>query len=193
MKPIAKDDILTKDEYERQRPDFRRRIMTLKGRRRVPIGDHATLHFENRDTMLYQIHEMLRAEDSWMREGAIEEELGAYNPLVPSGGELSATLMIEYEEQEERSQKLRELIGIDHHLWLVVDDTEPVPARFDDAQVSPTRISSVQYLRWPLDDERVRLIGQDGMVVRVVADHPHYQAQAVLSEETRRELSGDLE
>jgi hypothetical protein len=85
------------DEYERQRPDLRRRIMTLKAKRRVPLGDHATLHFETRDTMLYQVHEMLRAEDSWQRPGAVEAELEAYNPLIPSDGALSATLMIEYE------------------------------------------------------------------------------------------------
>ena len=192
MKPIAKDEILSKEEYERQRPDLRRRIMTLKGRRRVPLGDHATLHFETRDTMLYQVHEMLRAEDSWRRKGAIEDELEAYNPLVPSGGALSATLMIEYETPEERTHHLQALLGIDRHLWLVVGDTEPVLARFDSAQVSPTRISSVQYVRFPLDGGRVGLMGQGGTVVRVVVDHPHYQAQAVLSEETRRELAGDL-
>ena len=131
MKPIAKDEILSKEEYERRRPDLRRKIMTLKSRRRVPLGDHATLHFETRDTMLYQVHEMLRAEGSWRRQGAIEDELEAYNPLVPSGGALSATLMIEYGTSEQRAHHLRELLGIDRHLWLVVGDTEPVlAARF---------------------------------------------------------------
>jgi hypothetical protein len=192
MKPIGKDEILTKDEYERQRPDFRRRIMTLKGRRRVPLGDHATLHFETRDTMLYQVHEMLRAEDSWTRDGAIEDELEAYNPLIPSDGALSATLMIEYETPEERSHHLRELLGIDRHLRLAVGDTEPVLAVFDSAQVSQTRISSLQYVRWALDVGRVGLIGQEGTVLKVMLDHPHYRAQAVLSEETRRELAADL-
>lgn len=192
MKTIEKSEILSKEEYERRRPDFRRRIMTLKGRRRVPLGDHATLHFETRDTMLYQVHEMLRAEDSWLRQGAVEDELEAYNPLVPSGGALSATLMIEYETPEQRAHQLRELLGIDRHLWLVVSDTEPVLAKFDSAQVSPTRISSVQYVRIPLDGDRIRRIGEEGTVVKVVLDHPSYRAQAVLSEETRRELAGDL-
>ena len=192
MKTIEKSEILSKEEYERRRPDFRRRIMTLKGRRRVPLGDHATLHFETRDTMLYQVHEMLRAEDSWLRQGAVEDELEAYNPLVPSGGALSATLMIEYETPEQRAHQLRELLGIDRHLWLVVSDTEPVLAKFDSAQVSPTRISSVQYVRIQLDGDRIRRIGEEGTVVKVVLDHPSYRAQAVLSEETRRELAGDL-
>jgi hypothetical protein len=192
MKPIEKSEILSKDEYERQRPDLRRRIMTVKGRRRVPLGDHATVHFESRDTMLYQVHEMLRAEDSWTRDGAIEDELDAYNPLIPSDGALSATLMIEYETPEERAHHLHGLLGIDRHLWLVVGDTEPVLARFDSAQVSPTRISSVQYVRWALDAEQIQRLGEEGTVVKVILDHPHYRSQAVLSEETRRELAGDL-
>lgn len=192
MKPIEKHEILTKDDYQRQREDTRRRVMTLKNRRRVPLGDHATLHFETRDTMLYQVHEMLRAEDSWTRDGAIEDELVAYNPLIPADGELSGTLMIEYETPEQRAHHLHELLGIDRHLWLVVGDTEPMLARFDSAQVSSTRISSVQYVRFPLDGERIRRISEDGTVVKVILDHPHYRAQAVLSEETRRELAGDL-
>jgi hypothetical protein len=192
MKPITADEILTKDEYERTRPDIRRRIMTLKGRRRVPVGDHATLHFETRDTMLYQVHEMLRAEDSWQRPGAIPDELEAYNPLIPAGGELSATLMLEYETPEERAHHLQELLGIDRHVWLQVADTDPVLATFDHAQVSETRVSSVQYIKWPIDGERAQLLRADGTVVRVVIDHPHYAAQSVLSEETRKEIAGDL-
>lgn len=193
MRPIETSEILGKDEYERQRPETRRRIMTLKAKRRVPLGDHATLHFETRDTMLYQVHEMLRAEDSWQRPGAVEAELEAYNPLIPSDGALSATLMIEYETPVERARHLSELVGIDRHLWLAVGDTPPLPALLDAAQASPTRISSVQYVRWSFDGERARLLASDGTVLRVVLDHPHYAAQAVLSEETRRELANDLQ
>ena len=192
MRPIKTDEILTRDEYERRRPDMRRRVMALKSRRRVPLGDHATLHFETGDTMLYQVHEILRAEDSWRRPGAVEDEFAAYNPLIPAGGALSATLMIGYETPEERAHHLSELVGIDRHVWLVVGDTPRLLAQFDSAQASPTRISSVQYLRWPIDEERAPVLAADGAVVRVVLDHPHYSAQAVLSEETRRELAGDL-
>jgi hypothetical protein len=192
MQPITKDEILTKEQYETARSDVRRRVMTLKGKRRVPIGDHATLHFETRDTMLYQVHEMLRAEDSWLRQGAVEDELEAYNPLIPSGDELSATLMLEYETVEQRTHHLRELLGLDHRVWLQVGDAEPVLAEFDQAQVSPARISSVQYIKWPIDPERARLLRTAGTVVRVVIDHPHYSAQSVLSEETRQEIAGDL-
>lgn len=193
MEPIRKQDVLGGAEYERTRPDFRRQVMALKNRRRVAIGEHATLHFETRETMLYQIHEMLRAESSWERPGAIEDELEAYNPLVPSGRELSATLMIEYATPKERATRLRELLGLDDHLWLYIGDTGPVKAAFDSAQVSPTRISSVQYVKWPVSEEQAELIKTAGTVLRVVIDHPCYDAQAVLGEETRSELAADLD
>lgn len=193
MEPIRPDEILSKEEYERSRPDFRRRIMAIKSRRRVAVGDHATLHFENRETMLYQVHEMLRVEDSWAREGAIEDELAAYNPLVPAGDELEATLMLSYETPEERTEWLSRLVGLESHVWLVVGDSDPVPAEFDHAQVSPTRVSAVQYLRWPIDPQRAAGLRTEGTVVRVVIDHPEYRAQSVLSEDTRRELAGDLD
>jgi hypothetical protein len=193
MKPISPTDIMSKQEYASRREDMRRRIMALKAKRRVPLGEHVTLHFETRDTMLYQVHEMLRAEDSWERPDAIEDELEAYNPLIPGGNELSATLFLEYETPEERNQRLQDLLGIDRHLWLQVGDTEPLLARFDQAQVSPTRVSSVQYVKWPIDSERARLVATDGTVVRARIDHPAYEAQAVLSEETRKEIARDLE
>jgi hypothetical protein len=193
MQPLTSEEILSKEEYERMRPGLRRHIIALKARRRVPVGDHATVHFETRETMRYQVHEMLRAEDSWRRRGAVEGELEAYNPLIPAGGELSATLMLEWETAEERAHHLRELRGLDRHLWLQVGDTEPVAAAFDDAQVSSDRISSVQYVKWPVDDERCRLLRTDGTVVRVILDHPHYGARAVLGEETRKEIATDLD
>jgi len=192
MEPIRTDEILGRDAYERARPGLRRRIAVLKERRRVPVGAHATLHFETRDTMLYQVHEMLRAEGSWERPGAVEDELAAYNPLVPSGRELSATLMLEYEVPEERAVRLRELLGLEEHLWLHVGDGGPVRGVFDRAQVSPTRISSVQYVKFPLSEEQARLLRAEGTVLRLVVDHPAYLARAVLGEETRRELARDL-
>lgn len=193
MQPLRKQDILGGLEYERNRPDLRRRVMALKSRRRAAIGEHATLHFETRETMLYQVHEMLRAESSWERPRAVEDELDAYNPLIPSGRELSATLMLEYESPEERAARLTQLLGLDQHLWLHIGTTEPVKANFDSAQVSSTRISSVQYVKWPLSDEQAELIKTEGTVLRVVVDHPSYQAQAVLGEEIRRELAADLD
>jgi hypothetical protein len=194
MDLIREEEIKGAAEYDAMRPDFRRRIMAMKDKRRVPVGDHITVHFETRDTMLYQVYEMLRAESSWDRPGAIKEELEAYNPLIPQNGSLSATMMIEYQTPKERAHHLEALVGLDDgHVWLEVADAGRVAAVFDNAQVSPTRISSVQYISWPLDDDQRTLLQEDGSVVRIVIDHPHYQAKAVLGEETRKELAGDLE
>ena len=192
MDQIRPDEIMPREAYEAERDTVRRRVMVRKARRRVPLGDHATLHFETRETMLYQVHEMLRAEGSWQRPGAVEDELEAYNPLVPNGRSLTATLMIEYDDPAERAARLSELCGIEDHLWLHVGETAPISATFDDAQASDGRISSVQYVRWDLGDQSACLLKAEGTVVRIRIDHPRYAASVVLSEETRRELAGDL-
>lgn len=192
MQPIRADEILSREEYERTRPEVRRRIMARKARRRVPLGEHATLHFETRETMWYQVHEMLRAEGSWSRPGAVEAELAVYNPLIPRSDELSATLMFEYDSPAERAVKLAELVGIEGCLRLLIGNAPPVVAAFDAAQVSPGRISSVQYVKFPLTPEHAELVAREGTVLKVDLDHPAYQAQAVLGEETRKELAADL-
>ncbi|MBP7148156.1 MAG: DUF3501 family protein [Acidobacteria bacterium] len=191
MKPLERADILGKAEYEAARVDFRRRIMARKARRRLELGDSVSVHFEDHETMRYQIQEMLRAEDSWERPGAVEAELEAYNPLIPRAGELSATIMFEYPTPGERDRRLRELVGIERHLWLAIGDAEPVAAVFDERQISRERISSVQYVKWLLSDRQRALLKADGTVVRIVIDHPALRAQAVLGEATRREIMSD--
>lgn len=191
MKPLSEADVLGRDEYERVRPELRRRIMMLKGQRRVALGDHCTVHFECRETMRYQVQEMLRAERSWDRRGAVRDELEAYNPIVPGPGELSATLMLEYETPEERARVLPEFVGIDRHVFLRIGDTDPILASFDRGQIDEHKVSSVQYLKWGIDDARRRLLKQDGTVLRLEITHPRYSAQAVLSEETRRAIMSD--
>jgi len=191
VKPLTKDDILGADAYERERPDLRRRIMPIKDRRRVTVGDHCSVLFECRDTLGYQVHEMLRAEHSWSRPGAVEAELEAYNPLIPAAGELSATVMFEFDDEEERRVRFAELVGIDRHLMLVIGDTSPMLARFDRMQIDDQRISSVQFVKWDLDERRRALLKTDGTVLRLAIDHPKYAAQAVLSETTRKAIMHD--
>ncbi|RMG45686.1 MAG: DUF3501 family protein [Acidobacteria bacterium] len=191
MEPLRREEIPSRETYEAQRPAFRRRILALKRKRRVLVGDHLSVHFENRETMRYQVLEMLRAEGTWNDERAVRDELEAYNPLIPGEGELSATLMFEYETPEERQEHLRALLGIERHVFLVIGDTAPLPAEFDRMQIGTDRISSVQYVKWRLDPARRERLRQEGTVVRIVVDHPHYSAQAVLSEETRREIASD--
>ncbi len=191
MHPLTPADILSADAYERERDALRRRLLVVKDRRRVQVGDHCSVHFETRDTIRYQVHEMLRAERSWSRPGAIEDELVAYNPLIPASGELSATLMFEWDDPDERHRNLSALVGIERHLWLVVGESAPLAARFDRAQMSPGRVSAVQFVKWDLGPVRRPQLRADGTVVRLVIDHPHYRAQSVLSEETRKELALD--
>lgn len=191
MQLLTTSDIMGKDAYEQARPAFRRRVMVLKGRRRVAVGDHMTFQFENRDTMHYQVQEMLRAEESWLRDGAIGDELAAYNPLIPQSGELSATLMIEYATAQERALMLPQFVAIDRHVRLQIGDTAPVLAVFDRGQIDEHKVSSVQYVKFPLSEEQRRLLATAGTVVRLSVDHPAYMAQAVLSEETRIEIAHD--
>jgi hypothetical protein len=191
MRKIETSEILTRETYERRRPELRRRIMTEKAKRRVPVGDHCSVHFENHDTMLYQVHEMLRAEGTWDNPEAVAAEIGAYNPIVPSPGELSATLMFEYETEAERAVVLPKLVGIDRHVWLEIGDSPPLLAALDRGQIDAHKVSSVQYARWTLGPRERALLKEDGAVVRLRFDHPEYRAQAVVSEETRRAIMND--
>jgi hypothetical protein len=191
MQRLTKADIVGEDEYERMRPEFRRRVMVQKDKRRVRVGDHCTLHFENRDTMRYQVHEMLRAEASWTRPGAIDAELEAYNALIPDTGELSATMMLEYESARERALMLPRFAGIDQHVWLQIGGTAPILAGFDHGQIGARKVSSVQYVKFRLSGDRIEALQIDGTVARIVIDHPAYRAQAVLSEETRKTIARD--
>lgn len=191
MPQLTENDLLSGTDYERQRDTIRRQIITKKDRRRVVVGDHCSVHFECRETLRYQILEMLRVEQSWNRPGAIEDELTAYNPLLPGNGELSATVMLEYETAEERAERLTALVGLEQHLWLVVGDTPRVLSSFDDRQMSDGKVSSVQFVLWRLDAAQCALLETEGTVLRIVIDHPSYRAQSVLSEQTRKEISGD--
>ncbi|MEQ1757113.1 MAG: DUF3501 family protein [Vicinamibacterales bacterium] len=193
MTLLTPADVLGKDAYEEARPDFRRRVMLQKDKRRVLVGEHMTFLFENRDTMLYQVQEMLRAEGSWLRPGAVEEELDAYNALIPATGELSATMMLEYATAAERALMLPQFVRIEQHLRLKIGDAPPLLASFDRGQIDEHKVSSVQYVKWTLSAEHRRLLSQDGTVVRLVVDHPAYTAQAVLSEDTRKAIARDCD
>lgn len=165
MSPLVHSDLLTGPEYEREREGVRRRVMMIKDRRRVLVGDHCSVHFECRETLRYQVLEMLRAERSWSRPGAVDDELRAYSPLLPGTGDLSATVMFEYEASEERSVALSALTGIEHHLWLVVGDTPTILAQFDHRQMDASRVSAVQFVRWSLDATQREALRTDGTVV----------------------------
>jgi hypothetical protein len=191
MNLLTRDDIVGRDAYERERADLRRRLIAEKHHRRVELGPHCTVLFESRETMRYQVHEMLRTEASWDRPGAVDEELAAYNALIPQSGELSATLMLEYETPEERATALPAFVGLERHLTLQIGDTPPRLGTFDRGQIDEDKVSSVQYVKWRLDEGQRALLKASGTVLRLVLDHPYYQAQAVLGEQTRAIISSD--
>jgi len=188
MQPVTTSEIKNIAEYELVRPEWRRQVMALKDRRRIHVGDHVTFLFENHQTIVYQIQEMMRAE-RLVRPEEIANEVAVYNELIPARGELSATLLIEYETPAERDVRLRELVGLERHVWLEVQG-QRVLARFDDRQMSPERLSAVQYLKFQLTPQQAKTFPQDA---RLIIDHPHYRAEQTLSAEQRAELAPDLE
>jgi len=190
MKPVQVSDIRTLADYERQREEFRKHILAVKEPRRVTVGNHLTFLFENVDTVLYQIQEMLRVERI-TEPAAIAHEVETYNELVPGRDELTATLLIEFEDPAERAVMLRALVGLERHVKLEIDGCEPCAAVFDERQMSPDKISSVHYIRFPIGRERTAAL-KSGAAVEVVADHPRLSARSALSAVQRAALAEDL-
>ncbi|MFM2153995.1 MAG: hypothetical protein RL199_2430 [Pseudomonadota bacterium] len=181
MQPVQRSEILDLAAYEALRDGVRAEVLSLKAARRVGLGGHMTLLFENRDTVRYQVQEMLRVE-RLVAEREILHELATYNELVPGDGELSATLLLEYPDEVQRDRQLRALVGLEQALSLRVGGLPPVPAMFDTRQVSTERISSVHYVRWALPGPHRAAFKSAGLGgdARIVVDHPSYRAEAVL-------------
>ena len=181
MRPVAVSEVKNLAEYELERETWRPQVMALKDRRRIRVGNHLTFLFENRDTVRYQIQEMLRIERI-VKPAEVAHEVETYNELIPAPGELSACLLIEYEDAEERDVRLRELLGLENHV-------AGAKARFDDRQMSTDRISAVQYVKFSLTPEQA---AQFPSGANLVVDHPYYEAVRVLSPQELTELSSDL-
>ncbi len=189
---LKKEELYSLEEYARIRPEFRRKVMAHKKERIVPIGPHATLHFESRLTMHYQVQEMLRAERIFEPD-EIQEELDAYNPLIPDGGNWKATLMIEYDDPEVRKEKLRELKGIEQAVWVQVGEhprVHPI-ANEDLERETEDKTSSVHFLRFELSPEMVA-DAKAGAPIRVGIDHPRYRYETTVPETVRKSLVADL-
>jgi hypothetical protein len=192
MKPVERSEILPLDEYERIRPHFRTRIIQEKSRRRAALGDIMSVMFENHDTVLLQIQEMLRTERI-TREQGIAHELDTYNELVPADDQLSMTLFIEILEREERERMLVALCGMEEHVHVEIDG-ERFPAGGAAREGAESeRTTAVQYYKIHLGNEAAhRLRSGEAKTVVVVIDHPAYRARAELGPEVRAELAGDL-
>ena len=187
MRPIELSEIKNIADYELIRPALRPRMIALKDRRRIRVGDHLTFLFEDRETVLYQIQEMMRIERI-VKPEEVAHELATYNELIPADGELSATLLIEYESAEERTLWLEQLLGLEQHIWLEASGRRTL-ASLDTRQISPNRISSVQYLRFRLSAEQITAFPRESALI---VDHPKYAVTHMLTPEERRELSDDL-
>jgi hypothetical protein len=192
MKPVERNEILGLADYETLRDRFRARVIEEKRIRRVALGPRATAVFENRDTVLMQVQEMLRTERI-TREAAILHEIATYNELLPGHDELSATVMIEIADTDVRDRFLVEARGFERAVALVVDG-ERQAAKWDPARELPERTSAVHYLKFPLSEKaaaHLRAKTKDARIEMVV-DHPAYQAKVPLSPAAAASLAEDL-
>jgi len=190
---LTRDDILPPAEYAAMRSEQRKRITEIKRHRRVEVGPFATFYFENYETMRHQVQEMLHIERGG--EAQIEDELAAYNPLIPQENELVATVMFEIDDPARRASVLARLGGIEEHVFLDIAGQrirgEPDPTR---ENTSPEgKASSVQFLRFPFTDDQIARFKTPGAQAIAGFDHPNYGHMAVLPEPVRAALAEDFD
>jgi hypothetical protein len=189
MKKVVLEDILGFAAYEKVRQEFRQDIIEKKKNRRVAVGDKVSMVFENRDTVIFQIQEMLRAEKIGDLD-KIREEIAVYNELIPDAGELSATMFLEIEDQSHLREDLLKFLGIDEAVSLRIG-SHVVPARFEEGRSKEDKISAVQYVRFPFDSTaQAAFVGGD--TSELVIDHPNYRVSVALSPQMQKSLAEDL-
>jgi hypothetical protein len=194
MHHLQASDLLSLEDYHRQRPDFRSRVMAHKKLRQVAVGPNATLYFEDRLTVQYQVQEMLRIERIFEAEG-ITDELNAYNPLIPDGTNLKATFMLEYPDAMERKTELARLIGVEKKVWMAVAGFPRVYAIADEDLDRETeeKTSSVHFMRFEFDSE-MRGALQEGASLSIGIDHENYRYSVEpLAADVRGALVADLD
>jgi len=193
MGAITRDSLMSLEAYAKVRKEFRANVMAHKRNRSVQLGEHLTLLFEDEMTMRYQIQEMLRAERIFEQDG-IQDELDAYNPLVPDGSNWKATMMIQFVDVDERRRALARLIGIEDRVWVQVEGCPRVYAVADEDLERETedKTSSVHFLRFELDPAMKKAL-RSGANIRMGVDHPNYQATVdPVTAAVRESLQQDL-
>jgi hypothetical protein len=177
MHKITRESLMTLEAYAKARKDFRAKVIAHKKNRTVHLGEHLTLLFEDELTMRYQVQEMLRAERIF-EESGIQDEIDAYNPLIPDGRNFKATLQIEYEDVNERKSALQRLKGVEERTYIRVEGCAPVYAIADEDLERETdeKTSAVHFLRFELTDEMADAL-KYGVALSIGVDHPHYQAK----------------
>ena len=190
---ITRDDLMSLEQYAEKRDSFRREVLAHKKHRQVALGPNATLYFEDRLTLLYQIQEMLRIEKVFEAEG-INEELEAYNPLVPDGRNFKATFMIEYPDPVVRAAQLEKLVGIEDLVWMQIGKHEKVWSIADEDLERSTadKTSAVHFLRFQLDDAQAQAL-KDGASWQVGVQHPVYSFDIDITGDIRKALLRDLD
>ena len=197
MKKVSRGEVQDLVAYERAREATRARVIDLKRHRRLALGPNLSLLFENRETVLFQIQEMVRTERI-VDEARIQEEIDAYNALIPAPGELSATLFIEIPElarmsNDEVRRTINRFQGLDRGgVTLRLGDRPPIPARFEEGHSKEEKMAAVHYLRFAVPREAQAALADPRQAVRLVVDHPSYRAEAEVPAATRAELLGDL-
>lgn len=193
MEKLTRQDLYSLEEYSAMRAEYRKKLIEHKKSRVLRLGEHATLHFEDRLLMQYQIQEMLRAEKIFEADG-IQEELDAYNPLIPDGSNWKATFMLEYDDENIRKLRLAELIGIEKKVWIAVEGFAKVsPICNEDLErETEEKTSSVHFMRFELTDEMVAA-AKNGAEISAGIDHEKYSVTIdALAENIRASLVADL-
>ena len=194
MNKLHKEDLMTLETYAQKRADFRADVMAHKKTRRVALGPNASLYFEDRITMQYQVQEILRIEKIFEAD-AIDEELAAYNPLIPDGSNWKATFMLEFEDENVRRAELARLIGVERGVWARVGDFEKVTpiANEDLTRETSEKTSAVHFLRFELTAE-MTAAAKSGAEIFLGVTHPHYTHETgALPAAIAQSLAADLD
>ena len=190
---LTRDDLYSLEEYSERRDEYRKQIMAHKRDRHVELGDHLMMSFEDRELMKYQIQEMLRAEKIFDADG-INEELDAYNPLIPDGTNLKATMLIEYSDVAERKAALAKMIGIENKIYLQVDGYDKVHpiANEDLDRETEDKTSSVHFMRFEFTDDMISAL-KGGAALHAGVEHPAYSVSLQVDNAVRDSLVADFD
>ena len=192
MQTLTRNDLMSLEQYAVERADFRSSVIEHKKPRRVLIGPHLNLYFEDRLTIQYQVQEMLRIERIFEADGILEE-LDAYNPLIPDGSNLKCTAMLEFQDVEERKRQLAMLRGIENLIWVQVEGFDRVYAiaNEDLERTNDEKTSAVHFMRFELTDEMIAALHAGKNLIMGV-EHDLYRHELTVTEATRQSLLGDL-
>jgi hypothetical protein len=193
VKKIEFKDIKNIAEYEKTRDEFRHHLIQIKKNRRIQVGDLLSFLFENRETVLFQIQEMMRAERI-VEDAKIQDEIDVYNALIPDKGELSATMFIEINEKDKIKEELDRMMGIDQEgtVYFKIGEQENVPGFFEAGHSKEDKISAVHYVRFRFTPDQIEKFKNEQEEIFLVVDHPNYKQRKAVPLEVRRELVKDL-